>query len=221
MELKVVNSKNEVVGKENVDEAIFKTLFRPHLLHDYVVMQRRALRQGTHSTLTRAEVTGTGKKPFKQKGTGHARQGTLIGPHQPGGGIQFGPKPRDYSTKLNAKTKLEAVRCALSQKNFEKKLAIIDSFDIKSGKTKDAMKIFNAFSKKSVLVIGNITPTTLRSVRNIPSCKALAVEGLNVFDILHHDFVLVTKDGLSKVNDRLKKAPKAARSTEKTKKKVA
>lgn len=224
MELKVVNAKNESVGKQAVDPVVFKTEFRPHLLHDYVVMQRRALRQGTHSTLTRAEVTGTGKKPFKQKGTGHARQGTLIGPHQPGGGIQFGPKPRDYSTKLNRSTRLEALRGAFSQKNFEGKLALIDSFEIKSGKTKDAAKIFSNFSKKSVLVVGTFAPETLRSVRNIPSSKALSADGLNVFDILNHDYVLITKDALPKVVARLtavKKSAKTAAPKETSKKKAA
>jgi large subunit ribosomal protein L4 len=223
MELKVVNLKNESVGKQEVDAAIFKAEYKPHLLHDYVVMQRRALRQGTHSTLTRAEVTGTGKKPFKQKGTGHARQGTLIGPHQPGGGIAFGPKPRDYTSKLNRSTRLEALRGAFSQKNFEGKLFVIDTFDIKSGKTKDASKVFNKFSERSVLVIGNFSPETFRSVRNIPNCKALATEGLNVFDILHHDHVLITKDALAKVTDRLQGTKKvAAKTTAKvSKKKVA
>src|SRR4051812_45433775 len=114
VELKVLNEKNEAVGKEKAEDLIFKAKFKPSLLHDYVVMQRRAHRSGTHSTKTRAEVSGTGKKPFRQKGTGQARQGTLIGPHQPGGGIAFGPKPRDYTTRLNKKTKLEALRIALS-----------------------------------------------------------------------------------------------------------
>lgn len=216
MELKVVNSKNESVGKQSAEDAIFKAPYKPYLLHDYVTMQRRALRQGTHSTLTRAEVSGTGKKPFKQKGTGHARQGTLIGPHQPGGGIAFGPKPRNYASKLNRSTRLEALRGALSQKNFEEKLAIIDGFDVKSAKTKEAAKIFDKFSKKSVLVIGNFSAETLRSVRNIPTCKALAPAGLNVFDILNHDQVLITKESLAAVVDRLKKAP-----TKAGKKKVA
>lgn len=225
MELKIVNAKNESVGKETVEEMIFKAPFRPYLLHAYVTMQRRALRQGTHSTLTRAEVTGTGKKPFKQKGTGHARQGTLIGPHQPGGGIAFGPKPRDYTKKMNRSARLEALRGAFSQKNFENKLAIIDSFEIKTGKTQDALKIFKKFSEKSVLVIGNFSPETLRSVRNMPCNKALSADGLNVFDILNHDQVLITKDALAKVTEKLKitrKTPAGKTANDKaSKKKVA
>ncbi|MBN8554050.1 MAG: 50S ribosomal protein L4 [Deltaproteobacteria bacterium] len=204
MELKILNSKKEVVGKENVDEAIFKAEFRPHLMHDYVVMQRRALRQGTASTKTRAEVSGTGKKPFKQKGTGHARQGTLIGPHQPGGGIAFGPKPHKYSSNLNRKAKIEALRVALSQKNYEGKLAILDKFEIKSGKTKEAFKILSGFSDRSTLLIGDLSTETKRSMQNLASSKFLSPEGLNVMDLLKFDQILITKDSLAKVNDRLK-----------------
>jgi large subunit ribosomal protein L4 len=212
MELKILNSKKEVVGKENVDDAIFKAEFKPHLMHDYVVMQRRARRQGTHSTKTRAEVSGTGKKPFKQKGTGHARQGTLIGPHQPGGGIQFGPKPRKYSSNLNKKVKLEALRVALSQKNYEGKLAVLDKFEIKSGKTKEAFKALTQFSPRSTLLVGEVSAETKRSIRNIPTCKVLAPEGLNVFDLLKFDQVLITKASLAQINERLK--PAAARPKE-------
>jgi large subunit ribosomal protein L4 len=207
-ELKVLNFKNEVVGKENVDDSVFKTSFKPYLMHDYVVMQRRALRQGTHSTPTRAEVTGTGKKPFRQKGTGQARQGTLIGPHQPGGGIAFGPKPRCYETSLNKKTRMEALRVALSQKNYEGKLALIDKFEVPSGKTKDAAKMVAGLKVKSVLIVGEVTAETLRAVRNIQTLKALSAKGLNVFDLLKFDQVLLTKDALSQVTERLKKAPK-------------
>lgn len=209
-ELRKVNLKNEVIGKENADDSIFKTSYKPYLLHDYVVMQRRALRQGTHSTKTRAEVSGTGKKPFRQKGTGRARQGTLIGPHQPGGGIQFGPRPRDYTTKLNKKTKLEALRVAFSQKNFEGKLAVLDSFESATGKTKDTAKSLAPFIKTSVLVIGNLSDATKRSFRNLPNAKCLSVDGLNVADLLRHDHVLITKDALSEIVAKLSKAERKA-----------
>ncbi len=204
-ELKIINFKNEVVGKEKADESIFSAKFKPYLLHDYVVMQRRALRAGTHSTMTRAEVSGTGKKPFRQKGTGQARQGTLIGPHQPGGGIAFGPKPRDYTTVLNKKTKLEAVRVALSQKNYEGKLALVENFDIPSGKSKDAAKTVSGLKAKSVLIIGDVSEKTSRSVRNIPTIKALSPKGLNVFDVLNHDQVVITKGALADLTQKFKK----------------
>jgi large subunit ribosomal protein L4 len=209
VQIEVKDLSAKTVGKEAVDPAIFKTGKKAYLLHDYVVMQRRALRQGTHSTKTRAEVSGTGKKPFRQKGTGQARQGTLIGPHQPGGGIQFGPKPRCYSTSINKKTKREAIRTALSQKLFEKKLSIVDGFEIKSGKSKDAAKILNQFSKKSVLVVGDFSEPTFRSVRNLSSHKVIATVGINVFDLLYHDQVLLTRDALKTLSEKFKKSLKA------------
>ncbi len=211
-ELKIVNFKNEVVGKEQADDSVFKTAFKPYLLHDYVVMQRRALRQGTASTKTRAEVSGTGKKPFRQKGTGQARQGTLIGPHQVGGGIAFGPKPRDYETSLNKKTRAEALRVALSQKNFEGKLSLVENFEVSSGKTKDAVKLVSGLKAKSVLIVGAVSAATLRSVRNISTIKALAPAGLNVFDLLKFERVLITKEALTQVTERLKKTVKKARA---------
>lgn len=211
-ELKILNFKNEVVGKTPADDSIFKSGRKHYLLHDYVTMQRRALRQGTHSTKTRAEVSGTGKKPFKQKGTGQARQGTLIGPHQPGGGIAFGPKPRDYETSLNKKTKKEALRTALSQKHFEGKLALIENFEVSSGKTKDAVKLVSTLKAKSVLIVGDVSDATLRSVRNLKSLKALSPKGLNVFDLLKFDQVFLTKEALSQITERLKKTVKVKRA---------
>jgi large subunit ribosomal protein L4 len=211
-ELKILNFKNEVIGKENADDTIFKTTFKPYLLHDYVTMQRRSLRQGTHSTKTRAEVSGTGKKPFRQKGTGQARQGTLIGPHQPGGGIAFGPKPRSYETDLNKKTKAEALRVALSQKHYEGKLALVENFDVPSGKTKDAVKLINGIKAKSVLIVADVSESSLRAVRNIPTAKALSPKGLNVFDLLKFEQVLLTKDALKQISTRLQKAAKKVRA---------
>lgn len=208
IELKVVNSKNEVVGKEKVDESIFKASFRPYLMHDYVVMQRRKLRQGTHSTKTRAEVSGTGKKPFRQKGTGQARQGTLIGPHQVGGGIAFGPKPRCYSTALNKKTKDEAIRVALSQKNFENKLFILDTIDVASGKTKDAVKLVSVFLKPSALVVGDFSEPTTRAFRNLPRAKAISTKALNVADILRFDHLLIDRKSLGWISERYQKPSK-------------
>jgi len=203
-ELKVLNLKNEVVGKETVDEALVKASFRPHLLHDYVVMQRRGMRQGTASTKTRAEVSGTGKKPFKQKGTGNARQGTLIGPHQPGGGIAFGPKPRDWSTKLNRKAKAEALRLSISQKNYEGKLFILEDFKIDSGKTKDAVKALKAFKSRSALIVGDFSLETSRSLHNLAKVKGLKPAGLNVLDVLRHEHLFITKAGLGALKERLK-----------------
>jgi large subunit ribosomal protein L4 len=205
-EITVKNLSNKVVGEQKVDDSLVKAKFRPHLMHDYVTMQRRAHRQGTHSTKTRAEVSGTGKKPFRQKGTGNARQGTLIGPHQPGGGIAFGPKPRDYTTRLNRKTKAEAIRQSISQKEFEKKLFVIDSFEIASGKTKDAAKALGTLGVSSVLICGTLSEATLKSLRNIPEVKVVKPIGLNVLDVLKHSYLIFTQEGLQAVGERLKVA---------------
>lgn len=205
-ELEVKNFKNEVVSKEKVDPSVFMAKYKPSLLNDFVVMQRRALRQGTHSTKTRAEVSGTGKKPFKQKGTGSARQGTLIGPHQPGGGIAFGPKPRVYKSEMNAKARAEAIRGALTQRKRDGKILVVEKFEVPTGKTKDAVKMLSAFKAKSYVIIGDFDATTVRSVRNLKTCKALSPLGLNVFDLLKHDQVILTRAGLTQTIERLKKA---------------
>ena len=204
MELQLVDEKSKSVGKEKVDASIFKAPVKQDLLHGYVVMQRRARRAGTHSTKTRTEVTATGKKPFAQKGTGRARQGSEVAPHMVGGGIAFGPKPRSYKTTLNKKVRKEALRCALSYKSGSEKLAIVKSFEIKSGKTKDAAKILDAHKVKSLLIIGDLSVETKRSMRNLKSCNALSPKGLNVYDVLKHDRVLITKDGLVEITERLK-----------------
>jgi large subunit ribosomal protein L4 len=204
-ELEIRNFKNEVVGKESAEPSVFMAKYKPSLLNDFVVMQRRALRQGTHSTKTRAEVSGTGKKPFKQKGTGSARQGTLIGPHQPGGGIAFGPKPRVYKSEMNAKARSEAIRGALTQRRRDGKILVVDKFEVPSGKTKDAVKLLSAFKARSYVIVGDFDTQTTRSVRNVKTCKALSPSGLNVFDLLKHEQVILTKAGLAKTVERLKK----------------
>lgn len=201
--LKVVNTENKETGTVQVDDSVVSAKFRPGLLHQYVRMQLRARRQGTHSTLTRAEVSGSGAKPFRQKGTGQARQGTLIGPHQPGGGIAFGPKPRCYEVSMNKKAKLEALRGALSQKTYEKKLSVTEDFDIKSGKTKEAAKAVKAWGAKSVLLIGTFSDATIKSFQNLDNAKLLKPEGVNVYDVLNHDLVLLAKNSLDALKTRL------------------
>jgi len=203
-QIKVLNLKNQVVGEESVNDGLVSAKNRPYLMHDYVVMQRRAMRQGTHSTKTRAEVSGSGKKPFRQKGTGQARQGTLIGPHQPGGGIQFGPKPRDYSTKLNKKTRLEALKMAVSQKKHEGQLTLVDDFVITSGKTKDAAGAIKALKAgSSALLIGDFSAETKRAIRNLKGCDSLPPAGVNVYDVLRHKTLIVTKAGIRALEKRL------------------
>lgn len=191
-------------SKVSASDVVFKRPLRLDLLNEYVVMQRRRRRQGTASTLTRAEVSGTGKKPFRQKGTGNARQGTLRGPHQYHGGVAFGPKPREYYSSLNKKMKKECLRVALSQKNFEKKLHIIDEFEISSGKTKDLVKKLGEFSK-SALILGDFSEKTQLAGRNMKKVNFLKAEALNVEDVLAHDWLLMTKKALEWCESHLTK----------------
>lgn len=204
VELKVLNLKDgKAVGKLEGRDEIFKAPLRKDILNDYVIMQRRKKRQGTHATKTRSTVSGTGKKPFKQKGTGNARQGSLRGPHQYHGAVSFGPQPRKYSAGMNRQTKKLAIRSALSQKNFEGKLSVCNVFEIKSGKTKEAMTALAALSARSILVVGTFDVMTERSVRNLAHSKLLAPQALNVLDILRHDHLVLTKTALDWCNENL------------------
>lgn len=207
--LKIIDLKN---GKEkssvDAEDTIFKLPLRKDLLNDYVIMQRRAQRAGTHNSKTRSEVSGTGKKPFRQKGTGNARQGSLKGPHQEGGGVVFGPKPRKYYASMNKKMKKLAIKTALSQKNYETKLGVIEGFDISSGKTKDAAKTLGAVTAKSYLVVGNFNELTLRSVRNLGNAKFVTPNYLNVRDILKYDQCLITQEALTWIQENFKEDAK-------------
>jgi len=208
-----------VSGKAGKDisgsDVIFKQPLRPDLLNDYVVMQRRGLRQGTHSTKTRSEVSGTTKKPFKQKGTGNARQGSLKGPHQYGGGICFGPKPRMYQSRLPKKLKLKAIQVALSQKRFESKLFVVSSFDVASGKTKDAVALLTKISAKSALVVGNFSDATQLACRNLDSIKLLRPEAMNVMDLLKYETCLLTEEALRFIEANLVQVKREQISEEK------
>lgn len=194
---------NKAGGQVDVTDRVFQIPLRKDLLNDYVIMQRRALRQGTHNTKTRSEVSGTGKKPFRQKGTGNARQGSLKGPHQYGGGVAFGPKPRDYGMKLNRKQKKEALRVALSQRRFDESILVIDSFEVPSGKTKDASKMLEAFVGQKILIIGELSDMTLRSLQNISVVRVIPATAINVKDILYADKILATKEAIQWIDSHL------------------
>jgi large subunit ribosomal protein L4 len=192
--------ENKESGQLEVADRIFMLPLRKDLLNEYVIMQRRALRQGTHSTKTRAEVSGTNKKPFKQKGTGNARQGTLKGPHQYGGGVAFGPKPRDYGMKLNRKQKKETLRIALSQRRFDGSFGVIENFEVASGKTKDALALLKAFESKKILLIGDLSDVTRRSLQNIKEVRVIPAVAVNVKDLLYADHVLATKEAVQSID---------------------
>ncbi len=202
MSTTVYNWKKEKVGSIDLDPTIFGITPRIEILHEVVRWQLASRRQGTHMVKTRSLVSGGGKKPFKQKGTGNARQGSTRSPLMPGGAKLFGPVPRDYSWALPKKVRKLALRMALSQLNQAGKLFIVD--DMKSdGKTNALAKQLKAFGlEKSVLVdAGNEQAS--RAARNLTKYKYLAIDGVNVFDLLKYDAAVLTKSSVTELSKRL------------------
>lgn len=214
MKLDLYNLTNEKIGEVEVSDEVFGVEVRPHLFHEVVKMQLANRRRGTHKGKTRAEVSGGGKKPFKQKGTGNARQGTSRSPHMVGGGWAFAKRNRDYSYSLNKKKCRAALRSALSMIVGEGKIKVVDSFDLAEIKTKAVANTLNTLNVARALVVDcvdreNCLTTanneSLRlSVRNLQNFKYLRPEGVNVYDLLHYGSVVVTRDSLVKLETRLK-----------------
>lgn len=214
MKLDLYNLTNEKIGEVEVSDEVFGVEVRPHLFHEVVKMQLANRRRGTHKGKTRAEVSGGGKKPFKQKGTGNARQGTSRSPHMVGGGWAFAKRNRDYSYSLNKKKCRAALRSALSMIVGEGKIKVVDNFDLAEIKTKAVANTLNTLNVARALVVDcvdreNCLTTanneSLRlSVRNLQNFKYLRPEGVNVYDLLHYGSVVVTRDSLVKLETRLK-----------------
>ncbi|MEG2930115.1 MAG: 50S ribosomal protein L4, partial [Oscillospiraceae bacterium] len=174
------------------------------VMHAAVVNYLANQRQGTQSTLTRTEVRGGGRKPWKQKGTGHARQGSIRAPQWKGGGVALGPKPRDYSYSLNKKVKRLALKSALSTKVLDKDLIVLDDIKLEGFKTKTIINMLNALeagNKKALIVMPNVDLMVIKSIGNIPGVKATLVNTLNVYDILHHDKLIVVVDAVKKIEE--------------------
>lgn len=213
MNLDIYNLKNEKVGVVEVSDEIFGAEVRPHLFHEVVKMQLANRRRGTHKGKTRAEVRGGGKKPFKQKGTGRARQGTSRSPHMVGGGWAFAKRNRDYSYLLNKKKRRIALCSALSMLQGGGQIKVIESLELDEIKTKKALTAFLGLDLERALVVdcrdGERAHTTLNneelrlSVRNLVQYKYIRPEGVNVYDILHYGQLLVTKAGLKRLEARL------------------
>lgn len=199
----VFNLKKEKVGSIELDASIFEVQPKTEILHEVVHWQLASRRQGTHMVKTRSLVSGGGKKPFKQKGTGNARQGSTRSPLMPGGGKLFGPVPRDYSYALPKKVRKLGLRMALSHLNLNGKLFIVD--EIKSqGKTKELAKSLTGFGQPKSVVI-DVTGDSLvpRAARNLKTYKYLGVEGVNVFDLLKYDCAILTKKSVEHLVKRL------------------
>ncbi len=196
-------NKNQVSERELAD-GVFNDAVRGYLLHDMVRYQLAARRQGTSKTKTRSEVSGGGKKPYKQKGTGNARQGCIRAPHYVGGGTAFGPTPRDYTFKLNRKVKKAALRSALSVRFKEEKLTVLNAIELDQISTKGFVEVLKRFELAKVLVVIDGENTNLElSARNLPNVKVLRAEGVNVYDVLKYPHLVVTEGAVSQLEGAL------------------
>jgi large subunit ribosomal protein L4 len=211
MQIDIVNIEGKKVGQADLDDAVFGTKVKDYLLWELVKAQQAAKRAGTHSTKTRANVRGGGKKPFKQKGTGNARQGSSRAPNHVGGGKVFGPHPRSYEYTVPKKVKRAALASALSLRAQEKKIVVVDKLSFDAPKTKRMAGILKTLGLSKALVIdGKDNANLFKSVRNLPRAKVLAPEGLNVFDILNHTDLVIVAGALKQVEKRVLPSQAAA-----------
>lgn len=204
MQIDIVNIEGKKVGSADLDDAVFGAKVKDYLLWELVKAQQAAKRAGTHATKTRAHVRGGGKKPYKQKGTGNARQGSSRAPNHVGGGKVFGPHPRDYEYTVPKKVKRAALASALSLRAKEKKLVIVDKLAFDAPKTKTMAGILKTLGLAKALVIDEKSNANLfKSVRNLAKAKVLAPEGLNVFDILNHSDLVIAAGALKQIEKRV------------------
>lgn len=191
------------VAETEISDAVFGIEPNEAVMHAMVVNYLANQRQGTQSTLTRTEVRGGGRKPWRQKGTGHARQGSIRAPQWTHGGVALGPKPRDYSYTLNKKVKRLAMKSALSSKAQNANLIVIDALDLEGFKTKTIVNMLNALNVdgKALIVTAEADTKVIKSAANIPGVKTAAVNTLNVYDILNHDKFIVVKNAVEKIEE--------------------
>lgn len=206
MKLDVISLENKKSGSVDLDDAIFAVDVRGDLLARAVNWQLAKRRAGTHAVKGRTDVSGGGKKPFKQKGTGSARQGTSRAPQHRGGGTVFGPTPRSYEHKLPKKVRKLALKTALSSKQAEGKLVVLDKADLKAPKTADLVSKLAKLGWGSALVIdgAEVNENFARAAGNIIGVDVLPSQGANVYDILRHDTLVLTQDAVEKLQERLK-----------------
>lgn len=200
----VFDIKNNKIGTLDLDDAVFKAEVKEHLIHEAVRVQLTNRRAGTVAVKNRSAVAGSGKKPFRQKGTGGARQGCKRAPQYPGGGVAFGPQPKVYHLGMNRKAHKAAMRSALSYLCQESRMTVLDSLKLESVRTKDFVSVLNAFSlKKTLVVIEDANPNLELSARNVRDVKVLKAEGLNVYDMMNFKNVIFTEAAVRKVEGAL------------------
>jgi large subunit ribosomal protein L4 len=202
-DIDVVDIKNTKITVCPLPQDIFGIEVKPHLMHDVVKMQLANRREGTACTKNRAAIRGGGRKPWRQKGTGRARAGTIRSPLWRGGGTIFGPLPRDYSYRVPRTVRINAVKSALSQKCRESKLVVVDSLQLEAIRTKTFVTIMQNLKVPNALIIDVNNDALRLSARNVPGYKVLSPEGLNVYDILLHEYLILTRSSLGKIEKRL------------------
>ncbi len=201
----VFNVSGAQVGELELAESVFGITPNVHVMHSAVLLQQAAERQGTHKTKGRSEVRGGGRKPWKQKGTGRARQGSIRSPQWVGGGVVFGPTPRSYGFKLPKKVRRLAIKSALSSKVVAENVIVLDQLAFAAPKTKEFANILNNLKveRKALVVTANYEDNVALSARNIPGVKFVAADGINVRDVLVYDKLIITKEAVEKVQEVL------------------
>ena len=198
----VYNIEGKEVGSIELNDAVFGVEVNEHLVHMAVVNQLANNRQGTQSAKTRSEVSGGGRKPWRQKGTGHARQGSTRAPQWTGGGVVFAPTPRDYTIRLNKKEKRLALKSALTSRVLENKLIVVDELKFDEVKTKNFANVMNNLkASKALVVLNENDANVVLSARNIPTVKTALTNTINVFDILKYNTVIVTKAAVATIEE--------------------
>ncbi|MDY6089353.1 MAG: 50S ribosomal protein L4 [Eubacteriales bacterium] len=198
----VLNTQGSIVGEIELSEEIFGAEINVPAMHAYVTAYNANQRQGTQSAKTRAEVSGGGKKPWRQKGTGRARQGSTRSPQWTHGGVVFAPKPRDYRMSLNKKLKRVALKSALSSKVASDKLVVLDALELSAAKTKEMVKVLvNLKLTNALIVLPENDDTVIRAARNIPGVASTTVGTLNTYEVLKYNAVIITKAAVEKVEE--------------------
>lgn len=198
----VYNMEGNEVGSIELNDSIFGVKINEHLVHMAVLQQLANRRQGTQKAKTRSEVRGGGRKPWRQKGTGHARQGSIRAPQWKGGGVVFAPTPRDYSFKLNKKEKRAALKSVLTSKVEEGKFIVLDDLRLDEIKTKKFVQVMNNLKlEKALVVLNDMDTNVIASARNIPTVKTAQTNELNVFDALKYDTMVVTKAAVETIEE--------------------
>lgn len=204
--VKVYNMAAEVVGNMTLKDEVFGCEYNEPLIHQVIVAYNNNQRQGTKSALTRTEVRGHAKKPWRQKGTGRARQGSTKGPQWVGGGVVFAPKPRDFSQKVNKQAKEVAFKSAISAKLADQEVIVLDALTLNDAKTKEFMSVVNSFKieKPTTFVVAEVDEKVLRATNNIPYINVTTADLVNTYDIVASNKVYVTKDAVKKIEEAYK-----------------